>query len=301
MNVFSRSLSPASATVVVLTAMVGYGFNPLFARWIYAFGLSPEISVVYRYGLPALLMLPFVTSIRNQTRESLMAFCGGLSMGLGALGYFKALSVLPVSVCVLIFFTYPLFTIIFGRIFFGVRIQVPHMISAFLILCGCALTLGPSKDVTGELWTAVAWCFLAPVGVTSIILLFSLKLKTMNPLSSTAFMLLGNTVIGLQALFWLDGFSWVPDNPQAYWPLIGTGLITALIPHLLFIWASPVAGPAKTAICGSAEFLTSLFSGWFILHEPILWNEISAAILILVALLISVRLSKVTPEKGLKP
>ena len=175
------------------------------------------------------------------------------------------------------------------------------MISAFLILCGCALTLGPSKDITGELWTAVAWCFLAPVGVTSIILLFSLKLKTMNPLSSTAFMLLGNTVIGLQALFWLDGFSWIPDNPQAYWPLIGTGLITALIPHLLFIWASPVAGPAKTAICGSAEFLTSLFSGWFILHEPILWNEISAAILILVALLISVRLSKVTPEKGLKP
>ena len=132
MNVFSRSLSPASATVVVLTAMVGYGFNPLFARWIYAFGLSPEISVVYRYGLPALLMLPFVTSIRNQPRESLMAFCGGLSMGLGALGYFKALSVLPVSVCVLIFFAYPLFTIIFGRIFFGVRIQVPHMILSLI-------------------------------------------------------------------------------------------------------------------------------------------------------------------------
>ena len=86
MNVFSRSLSPASATVVVLTAMVGYGFNPLFARWIYAFGLSPEISVVYRYGLPALLMLPFVTSIRNQPRESLMAFSGGLSMGVRGTG-----------------------------------------------------------------------------------------------------------------------------------------------------------------------------------------------------------------------
>ena len=104
MNVFSKSLSPVSASVVVLTAMVGYGFNPLFARWIYAFGLSPEISLVYRYGLPALLMLPFVTSIRNQPRESLMAFCGGLSMGLGALGYFKALSVLLVSVCVDLFY-----------------------------------------------------------------------------------------------------------------------------------------------------------------------------------------------------
>ena len=66
--------------------MVGYGFNPLFARWIYAFGLSPEIGVVYRYGLPALLMLPFVTSIRNQPRESLMAFCGGLSMGIRSIG-----------------------------------------------------------------------------------------------------------------------------------------------------------------------------------------------------------------------
>ncbi len=51
MNVFSRSLSPASAAIVVLTAMVDYGFSPLFARWICAFGLSPEISIVYRYGL----------------------------------------------------------------------------------------------------------------------------------------------------------------------------------------------------------------------------------------------------------
>ena len=98
---FQGSLS-ASATVVVLTAMVGYGFNPLFARWIYAFGLSPEISVVYRYGLLHCSCSPL--SLQSGTNARIIdGLCGGLSMGLGALGYFKALSVLPVSVCVLIF------------------------------------------------------------------------------------------------------------------------------------------------------------------------------------------------------
>ncbi len=41
-------LTPFTATGVVVLAMVGYGLNPLFARWIYAEGLSPEISVFYR-------------------------------------------------------------------------------------------------------------------------------------------------------------------------------------------------------------------------------------------------------------
>ena len=210
-------------------------------------------------------------------------------MGLGSLGYFKALEVLPVSICVLIFFMYPLYTMIFGRLIYGIKLQASHMGSAFFILCGIAFTLGPTNEIQGDLWIAVAWCFLAPLGVTTIILIFSLQVKKLNPLSSTAFMLYGNTVVGVLALFWLDGGIWFPDQLQAFGPLIGTALITAFIPHLLFIWASPVAGPAKTSICGSVEFLTSLFSGWFLLNESILWNEVAASILILIALFISVK------------
>ena len=289
MNIISKPLSPLSATLVLITSMVGYGFNPLFTRWIYAYGLSPEIIVVYRYGIPAIVMLPFAGSVRIHFRESLLSFAGGMSMGFGALGYFKALAVLPVSICVLIFFTYPLFTMIFGRILFGIQLHGVHFGSALLILCGCALALGPSREISGDLWIAVAWCFLAPLGVTTIILIFSLRVKNLNLLSSTAFMLFGNTLTGIIAFAWLEGGILVPEDPQAYWLLIGAGIITAFIPHLLFIWASPVAGPAKTALCGSAEFLTSLFSGWFLLNESIQWNESAAAVLILCALIISVR------------
>jgi len=136
---------------------------------------------------------------------------------------------------------------------------------------------------------AIAWCFLAPLGVTTIILIFSLQVKKLNPLSSTAFMLFGNSLIGVLALVRINEGIWVPDHPYAFWPLIGSALITSFMPHLLFIWASPVAGPAKTSICGSVEFLTSLFSGWFLLNESILWNEIVASILVLVALFVSVK------------
>jgi drug/metabolite transporter (DMT)-like permease len=47
-----------------------------------------------------------------------------MSMGFGALGSLKALAVLPVSICVLIFFTYPLFTMIFGRIPYRIRPKI---------------------------------------------------------------------------------------------------------------------------------------------------------------------------------
>ena len=77
----------------------GLWIQPALCPLDLCFWVSPEISVVYRYGLPALLMLPFVTSIRNQPRESLMAFCGGLSMGLGALGYFKLFGPSRFGVC----------------------------------------------------------------------------------------------------------------------------------------------------------------------------------------------------------
>ena len=116
--------------------MVGYGFNPLFTRWIYAYGLSPEIIVVYRYGIPAIVMLPFAGSVRVHFRESLLSFAGGMSMGFGALGYFMPLTILPVSIFVMILFTYPLFSMIFGRIMLGFQLVGAHFGSAILILLG---------------------------------------------------------------------------------------------------------------------------------------------------------------------
>lgn len=290
-------LTPITATGVVVLAMIGYGFNPLFARWIYAEGLSPEISVFYRYGLPALLMAPFLKTTLRFPRESLLSFIGGLAMGVGALGYFKALAVLPVSLCILIFFTYPLFTIMVSSLVFRIPLTRRNFSASILILLGCAFTLTPSGDFSTDQWIAVLWCFLAPLGVTTIILIFSLKIRNMRKLSSTSLLLCGNTLVGTVALYFQDGERWLPLTTEGYFAIIGVGLITALLPHLLFIWASPTAGPARTAIAGSAEFLTSLTIGWVILAEPVLWNQMLAAVAILTALLISVT-SKIN-ETGL--
>ena len=70
------------ATIVVITAMVGYGFNPFFARWIYEYGLSPEIIVVYRYGIPAFLMLPFIFSIQTHSKGVINCLCRWLGYGI---------------------------------------------------------------------------------------------------------------------------------------------------------------------------------------------------------------------------
>ena len=91
-----RRLSPLTGAILVLISMVVNRFDPVFACWIYPFGLGPEISMFYGYGISALIMNPFLLKGLRQPKESLMAIGGSLMMGIGALGYFKALEVLPV-------------------------------------------------------------------------------------------------------------------------------------------------------------------------------------------------------------
>ncbi len=233
-------------------------------------------------------MTPFLKAALRFPRESLLSFIGGLAMGVGALGYFKALAVLPVSLCILIFFTYPLFTILVSSFFFRIHLTGRHLTSSILILLGCVFTLSPTGNFDLDQWTAVLWCFLAPLGVTTIILIFSLKISKLRQMSSTSLLLCGNALVGAVAIGVQSGGRWLPLTQNGYFAIIGVGLFTALLPHLLFIWASPTAGPAKTAIAGSAEFLTSLSIGWVILSEPVFWNQVVAAVAILSALLISV-------------
>ena len=68
--------------------------------------------------------------------EDLLSVVGGMSMGFGALGYFMALTILPVSISVMIFFTYPLFNMMFGRIMLGIQLVGAHFGSVMLILLG---------------------------------------------------------------------------------------------------------------------------------------------------------------------
>jgi len=66
--------------------------------------------------------------------------------------------------------------------------------------------------------------------------------------------------------------------------VLGLSTVNSIIPQLLMSAGAPVVGAAATAIGGSSELLTSLAIGWWVFQEVIHWQEILGAILVLVAL-----------------
>ncbi len=95
-------------------AVLGFGLNPLFARWAYADILSPETVIIYRIVLPFLLVSPFLYRAFRFGWASITAVLIGSAITIGTLTYFQALAVLSVATAALVYYSYPLFTILLG-------------------------------------------------------------------------------------------------------------------------------------------------------------------------------------------
>lgn len=92
---------------LVLLAAVGFGLNPLLARWAYAGGLTPETALVYRFLIPAVVLLPFVPAALRAPGTAARGLALGALVGIGTLTYFRAIAVVPVATAALIITTQP--------------------------------------------------------------------------------------------------------------------------------------------------------------------------------------------------
>ena len=148
---------------LMIGAAVGFGLNPLFARYAYAGGVGPEAAALYRFGGPALLLLPFCLGACRHPRAALTALCLGACMGLGIAAYFRALAVLPVALPALVYFTYPALTLLLGRALFGEPITPRAAGACACVLLACALILAPGGRLAADHVGALLLCLAAPL------------------------------------------------------------------------------------------------------------------------------------------
>ncbi len=273
--------------ILVICSAVGFGLNPLLARWADQEGLSSGLTLVYRFGPSGLLLLPYLAPARKHPRSAWMALGLGICMGFGIIGYFKALITLPVAIAVLIFFTYPLFTLLFGVLFYGERLTLISGICAALILVSCLLITSWQEFSPAQL-QAVLLCFLAPISLSLLILALVHHLPRLPLLTRIATVNSGQLLVLIPfALFTTSGSLW-PSTTQGWLGVLGLATVNSVIPQLMISAGAPLVGAAATAIGGSSELLTSLMIGWWIFQEPMHWQEILGAILVLWALSLTV-------------
>lgn len=261
-------IGPGLATVGIILASVGFGLVPYFARSLTAEGMAPHAIAFFRYAIAATVLLPFVWRARARWTALAWGLIAGIAMGVGWVGYVRAVEIVPVSTAGVLYMTYPVFTLLIAWLVFG---DVPGrraILASLMIVAAAALATSPAT-VTADQLPALVLSLAAPLGFGFGINVLVHKLTVLNPLARLACVSLGS-VLGLMPLMLATPAAAVFPVSASGWGLVaGIALGSALIPQLLYTVAAPVIGTARTAIAGSIELPTMFLVGWFAFAEPV--------------------------------
>jgi drug/metabolite transporter (DMT)-like permease len=243
------SRDPSTVGLALMVgAAVGFGLNPLFARYAYAGGVGPEAAALYRFAVPALALLPFCLAARRHPHA--------------------ALAVLPVALPALVYFTYPAFTLVLGRILFGERIAPRAAGACACVLLACALILAPGHLTAGQAG-ALLLCLAAPLAYALLLHGYARWLTPLPVAARTALTLVGATLVLLPVLLLVRGGTGglLPVAGIGWVGVAGLVTVCSLLPQLVTTLAVPMLGAGAAAVAGSMELVTTLAVGWLALGE----------------------------------
>ena len=274
------------AALGILFASITFGIVPVFSRGMTEAGLAPHAVAFYRYLLGAVLLIPFLWRERTQMPALIWGLGSGVVMGLGWIGYVIALETIPVSTVGVIYMTYPAFTLVIAWLLFGERPSNRAMIASGLILTAAVIASAPAAVDTGQL-PVLLMAFSAPFGFGFAICVLVHRLQPLTPLSRIGTASVGS-MFGLLPLVALSAPETIIPADTSTWMMVaGIGLVTALIPQLIYVVCSPVIGTARTAVIGSIELPTMFAVGILVFGEVLTFSQATACLLVLAAILLT--------------
>lgn len=274
------------ATLGIILASVGFGLVPYFARSLTAEGMAPHAVAFFRYAIAASVLLPFVWQARANWRALVWGLCAGVSMGVGWIGYVRAVEVAPVSTVGVLYMTYPVFTLLIAWLVFGDRPGRRAVLAALMIIAAAALASSPAA-VSAEHLPALVLSLAAPLGFGFGINVLVHKLVVLKPLARISCVSLGS-VLGLLPLLAATPIEALrPVSAEGWWLVLGIALGSALVPQLLYTVCAPVIGTARTSIAGSFELPTMFLVGWFAFAEPVGLAQWAACAIVISAIVLT--------------
>jgi len=274
--------------------------NPFFAQLLFKDGLTAEIVSLYRFIVPMVFFAFFLRTPRVNRPEALRTLILGLASGIAIFSYFHALETLPSATAILIYYTYPVFSVLIGWAIFKRTPSQNSLISAALIVIAASLTVRP-EALSSEQLFAVAGCFLAPLVVATQVQYLSNPRKNIATLNRMAWITLGHILVLLPLAIWSNPAQILPVSPTGLLAVLGIALIAAVIPQILFMVGAPRSCADKNALTGSLELVVALLAGAVLLGENLDRLEITAMTLMVLALFIKQVAPKIIIKSKVKP
>lgn len=277
---------PASATLVIAVSAICFGLVPVFVRDLQAEGTGPATIALYRYGFSALLLLPFLRLDRNKLAHVLVYAGAGAIMGLSLIGYLDAMNHAPVAAVGVVYMSYPVFAALFAWLLLRQPLTGRSLAAAALVTGAAGLLLDPSGLSDGNL-AALVWAIPAPVAFGLLVVVMSGFSGKLSSPERAGWALVGS-VAGLLPLALHEGNGSIMPSSSGAWEIVlAMGVVTALVPQLLYTVACQRVGPVRSAAAGSFELPTMFLVGWLAFGEALGVREAVSAALVLSAILLA--------------
>ncbi len=278
--------TPAVATLTIVAAALCFGLVPVFVRELQGLGTGPATIALYRYGVSALVLLPFVPLAKRKRGPALLLAAAGAVFGLSMIGYVEALRAAPLAAAGVVYMSYPAFAAFFALVLLRQALTWRAFAAAGLVIGAAALLLDPAT-LSPEVFSALVWAIPTPVAFGFLIVVLSGLGGELSSLERAVSTLIGS-ILGLLPLALQEsGGAVLPAAPAEWGLVIAMGLVTALIPQLMFTVACRKIGPMRTSAAGSFELPTMFVVGWFVFGETFGFLECACAVLVLAAILVA--------------
>lgn len=281
-----RGLLPVATS---LASGLCFGVIPYFAVQLFDAGFSPLSVLVWRMGLSAMVLTALAVFVLPAARQE---WRGGWRLALvGLLGaaqsfcFFMAIKNLPTGFATLIFFLYPLASVLIERVVFGVRLTGPVMLAVPLVIIGALLTLssGFNADQLGR--AGAAWALPVPI-LYAIFLSLSARVTEPRHPVSRAIRLQVGMMAGYLSVAVFEGVQ-VPADPKQWELVFACALAGGILGVSFFAYGIQRLGASVFGIVAALELVTVVTIGLTVLEESLRPEQIAGMLFILSAILVS--------------
>ncbi len=270
----------------VALGAVGFGLLPVFLEYLRADGVDSGSSLVARFVGAAIPLALWVFIRRPAWRGVGLALVAGVGIGGGTIFLFEGYARLPASIAILVFYTYPVFTLALARAVFGTPIERRMLAAIAMVVLAAGLILSPGSIEPGLLPVVLA-TFGAPLGYGVYLACLGRIPAAVDPaLRALVLTMSAGVVAGLYALAVEGGLTW-PVSAMGWASLGYMTFVTGVAGIVLIAIGAALAGSGRAAVAGSSELVTVLIVGWWVFGEAVRVQAVAGAALMFAAIAVS--------------
>jgi len=286
----------------VIGCASSFGIITTLAKITYDEGASPPTVVFFRLLAGSLLMgIMSAWSHRKNLRSGkskpessntwrlrVLIIVTGISIAVMSLGYLGSVKYIPVSLSVLLFFTFPFWVLLLNYFIDGEVPERLKLIAFVIAFFGLALTLGPTWQVLD--WRGIALVLAGALGSAGMIIGGA---KSVQLISMSNLVFFSNTVgavlVGIILLL-TDSFS-LSQTPLG-WAGIASICVLFVLGQLSLFAATRHIGSAQTSIMLNLEPFISIGAAMLLLGERLQLSQSLGVLVVISALFMASGLTR---------